>query len=331
MNPKVTVCIPTYNRASFLEEAIQSVLAQTLTEFTLLVADDASTDTTPTLVTSFHDPRIQYFRQPQNVGIMANHRTAIEMVNTEFVAIVCDDDILLPDHLASAIEALARYPQAAYYSGPMITFGAGLQKIWHPAGITDTNPLLTYFSPGQAVKFLAMENPGFINTMVCRRDRFTANIFWGKPGYVHTDVLVLTQLMAQGGFLYSSQPTLRYRYHDTNASRSPADKRYALKLHCMLWFAIRYLAQFLLDHHLCSPQDIQQHGLTIDPSHTASLLFGLASFYSSPVLFSLAKSIFTQRTELDQFSKRTRLARRFGFTLMPIFEQISLFQSGWWP
>ena len=66
--PKVTVCLPTYNRAHYLREAIESVLSQTFQDFELLICDNASTDETSEVVKSFRDARIRYVRHSRNIN-----------------------------------------------------------------------------------------------------------------------------------------------------------------------------------------------------------------------------------------------------------------------
>ena len=71
MTPKITIIMPTYNRARYIAEAIQSVQDQTLREWELLVIDDGSTDGTEKIVRGFieTDRRISYFKNEKNVGI----------------------------------------------------------------------------------------------------------------------------------------------------------------------------------------------------------------------------------------------------------------------
>ncbi len=66
-NPKVTVCVPTYNRADILPYALSSVLNQTYSDFELIVCDDASSDRTAAVVGQWTDSRIRYIRHPQNI------------------------------------------------------------------------------------------------------------------------------------------------------------------------------------------------------------------------------------------------------------------------
>ena len=94
--PRVTVFIPTYNRARLLPEAIKSVLAQTYDDFKLVVSDNASDDSTPQVVASFDDPRLEYVHQPENLGLLGNHNWFLERLDTEYALILPDDDLVYP-------------------------------------------------------------------------------------------------------------------------------------------------------------------------------------------------------------------------------------------
>ena len=107
--PKVTVGIPTFNRAEWLAEAIQSVLAQTFTSFQLIVSDNASDDGTPDVVRSFTDGRIHYVRSERNIGSIGNINQLIALANTELLVLLPDDDVLYPDHLKAVVELLDRF------------------------------------------------------------------------------------------------------------------------------------------------------------------------------------------------------------------------------
>lgn len=103
---RVTVGIPTFNRADYLRESIASVLGQTYRDFQLLVCDNASYDATEATVASFADPRIRYVRAAENIGLDPNFNRVIELTETEFLVILPDDDILYPDYLRSTVEVL---------------------------------------------------------------------------------------------------------------------------------------------------------------------------------------------------------------------------------
>ncbi|MCZ7530361.1 MAG: glycosyltransferase family 2 protein [Acidimicrobiia bacterium] len=121
--PRVTVLIPTYNRARFLEQSIASVLDQSFEHLVLHVSDDASTDDTPDVVASFADPRLSYTRQAENIGMLGNFNAGIEVVDTEYVAILNDDDLLLPGGLAAAVNALDEHVSAGFVHSAFSVIG----------------------------------------------------------------------------------------------------------------------------------------------------------------------------------------------------------------
>src|SRR5689334_23136615 len=94
MKSKVTIAIPTYNRANFLKEAIESCLKQTFRDFELLVVDNASDDKTEDVVRSFKDNRISYHRNDKNLGIIGNWNKSIDLAKGELLMILGDDDKL---------------------------------------------------------------------------------------------------------------------------------------------------------------------------------------------------------------------------------------------
>ena len=106
---KVTVGIPTFNRAVWLRETINSVLAQTFTSFRLIVSDNASDDDTSEVVRSFNDKRIHYVRSERNVGAIGNLNRLVALTETEFVVLLPDDDVLYPGHLGAVVELLERF------------------------------------------------------------------------------------------------------------------------------------------------------------------------------------------------------------------------------
>ena len=106
---KLTVGIPTFNRAGWLRESIESVLAQTFADFRLIVSDNASDDDTPEVVRSFDDDRIHYVRSERNVGSIGNFNRLIALAETEFLVLLPDDDVLYPGHLAAAVDVLERF------------------------------------------------------------------------------------------------------------------------------------------------------------------------------------------------------------------------------
>ncbi len=108
-NPIVSIITPTYNRADLIGQTISSVIAQTYTNWELIIIDDASTDTTQEVVESFakKDNRIHYIRREHHAGISANRILGIEKASGKYIAMIDSDDIWIDhDKLAKQVAFL---------------------------------------------------------------------------------------------------------------------------------------------------------------------------------------------------------------------------------
>ena len=92
--PLVSLIIPTYDRAQFLRDTLESAVNQTYEHLDIVVMDDASSDETPEVVQSVEDERIRYIRQSSNRGPNENWRAGMEAARGEFFAFLADDDVL---------------------------------------------------------------------------------------------------------------------------------------------------------------------------------------------------------------------------------------------
>lgn len=110
-SPTVSVLIPTYNRAALLGQAIESVLAQTFTDFELVISDNASTDNTQAIVKSYSDNRIRSFVNPRNIGSSRNMKQCLAFARGEYVTFLPDDDLMMPENLERKVDILRRYPR----------------------------------------------------------------------------------------------------------------------------------------------------------------------------------------------------------------------------
>src|SRR3954454_14751931 len=101
---KVSIVIPTRNRAELLSRAVRSVLRQTYPDWEVLIVDDASSDDTGDVVQHICDRRVRYWRHPVNEGVAADRNTAMAHSTGRYVAFLDDDDEWFPEKLANQIE-----------------------------------------------------------------------------------------------------------------------------------------------------------------------------------------------------------------------------------
>lgn len=114
--PFFTVGITTYQRPIFLVEAIESVLAQTFTDYEVIIVDDASADNTADVVAQFAAPNVQYLRQPTNLGVGAARNEVIKRARGPFIAFLDDDDRFDPDFLRHIYGPLRDAPESVGFA-----------------------------------------------------------------------------------------------------------------------------------------------------------------------------------------------------------------------
>ena len=102
--PAVSVVIPAYNAARFLKEAIDTAMAQTFTDYEIIVIDDGSTDATESIARAFGD-KLRYFRQ-QNRGASAARNEGIRKATGKYIAFLDSDDLWAPEKLAVQVGIL---------------------------------------------------------------------------------------------------------------------------------------------------------------------------------------------------------------------------------
>lgn len=142
--PRLTVLMPTYNVAPWVEEAIQSVLKQTYRDFELLVVDDASTDDTLDHVRAIDDPRIRIASFPNNVGLADNLNRGLDLIDTELVARMDGDDIAEPDWLVTGVHVLDTCPEVGICSFGFQFFGAKTSLVRFPEHHEDSKAQMLF-------------------------------------------------------------------------------------------------------------------------------------------------------------------------------------------
>lgn len=141
MTPVVSIVMPAYNSAEFIKASVLSVLAQSFTDWELIIVDDASTDNTVDVVEQLQqsDSRIKLIRLEQNQGAAIARNTAITAATGRYIAFLDCDDLWLPDKLTRQLEAMAQHQCALSYSAYHV--------------INESGERLTTFVPPQQVSY----------------------------------------------------------------------------------------------------------------------------------------------------------------------------------
>lgn len=156
-NSLITIITPTYNRGHLIERAIKSVLAQTYTNWELLIVDDASTDNTPEVMAQYTDERIHYIRYKNNGGNAVARNVGVKAAKGEYIAFVDSDDEYHPVYLERAMSTLNSNPNASFLWAGTKTIGVDNSEkdsIWVPKAENYPNQFLYELHVGIGRGFL---------------------------------------------------------------------------------------------------------------------------------------------------------------------------------
>ncbi len=128
---KFSILVTTYNGGEVIGETLKSILSQSFTNYELIVNDNASTDDTEKVARSFHDPRINFFQNPKNLGYPGNLAKALEHSSGDIIYLMGQDDILGAGALQNTYEAFKISDDIGavtrpyfWFSKPLISFRA---------------------------------------------------------------------------------------------------------------------------------------------------------------------------------------------------------------
>ena len=111
--PAISVCIPTFNEERTIAETLRSVLGQTFTDFEIVICDDASADTTLSIVAKFDDPRIVVTKCEKAATPAANWNRAVGLCRADYIKVMEQDDVLYPQCLKTEMLAITQFADIA--------------------------------------------------------------------------------------------------------------------------------------------------------------------------------------------------------------------------
>lgn len=207
---KVSICIPTYNQANYIELAVNSAVQQTFKPFEIIVSDDCSTDNTSVILKklSAEISILKIIKQKQNIGIAGNVDCCLRHATGDFVVRLDSDDVLLPFYVEKLIKQLQKYPVAGYAH-------AGVQEVDQFGNFMDKRLLrrrLDYLSAEKALRSAVTGYRVAANIIMFRREALVAvNYLKGLPNFGE-DYYLTSAISAKGfGNIYNAEILSYYR------------------------------------------------------------------------------------------------------------------------
>lgn len=213
MRPRVSVVIPSYNNDLFITETMESVLRQTYTDYEVVVADHSSTDTTWELLQAYaSDPRVRLLRTEAGGGAERNWNRVTSAASGELVKLVCGDDVLTPEALATQVQAFDSHD-------------AGVVMIASPRDVVDASgrPVLRKVGLGglegrvmgtEAIRRSVLRGANIFGEPCCvliRRSVIEQVGGWhGDPGYM-IDQATYARVLLQGDLVTTPHTIASFR------------------------------------------------------------------------------------------------------------------------
>jgi glycosyltransferase involved in cell wall biosynthesis len=208
--PAVTVLMPVHNGASYLAEAMGSILGQTFSDFELLVVDDGSTDATPSILDACRDSRLAVHRNERNLGLVASLNWGLDHAKGEYIARMDADDVSLPNRLERQVDFLRRTPRTGLCGTWFRMFGA--------ARSPTVRPLIR--AEDMAAQ-LFHESPLAHPSVMFRRALFDRHALRYSHEYPHAEDFELWTRVSQVAELANlPEVLLLYRQHEEQVSAS---------------------------------------------------------------------------------------------------------------
>lgn len=215
MSPKITIYIPVYNGANYIQCAIESVLRQTYKDILLIISDNCSTDETVSIVGKhLSDERVTLIKQPYNVGGLKNGNDGLDRIKTEYFMMLSHDDFFYDDKaLETSIEIFEKNKNVpAVFSNTMFVDAQGtpiIHRKFKYGGVT---------SGDIAAKKSIINCRNLYSIPVLVRTSAIKGFRYTEEFYHTSDVDFSISISKKKQVYYIPKPLLAIRFHSNNAT-----------------------------------------------------------------------------------------------------------------
>ncbi|MBO7720928.1 MAG: glycosyltransferase family 2 protein [Kiritimatiellae bacterium] len=226
---KVSVLTPIYKTDErFLRETIESVLAQTFSDFEFLLLDDCPEDDRAGVVGSYDDKRVLYVKNDRNLGITASRNRLIDMAKGEYLAVLDHDDVCRPERFAREVAYLDAHP------------GCGVVSGW--TRLTSNGSVNTYPEDDHEIKYGMMSGPTLWHpaSMIRKSVLDVCGVRYEEEYFPVEDYMLWMKLLPRTEFHNIQEVLLDYRWHAGNTSVKCKRRLIESDLRVRAWAKVHY-------------------------------------------------------------------------------------------
>ncbi|MCT4535552.1 glycosyltransferase family A protein [Halodesulfovibrio sp.] len=221
MPPRVSVLLPVYNQEKYIREAIDSILAQTYSDFEFIIIDDASSDMSVKVIQQFTDERIRFYVNTKNLGSVRTLNEGLSLCRGEYIARMDGDDIAYPERFQKQVEFLDAHPDVG-------VVGAAVQCFSKDG----TGEVMRYETDCSALfsSFIFAETSMVAHPVVMmRRNLFASGIKYSQRYFYAEDYKLWNDLKWHTNITNLPEVLLKYRIHPFSMSRTKPEKQALLR------------------------------------------------------------------------------------------------------
>lgn len=207
-NPKISIVIATYNGALYLQEQLDSIAAQTLQPYEIIIQDDHSSDKTTTIIRhNMLKLPIKFYENLENLGYIRNFESALAKAEGDYIALCDQDDIWVPQKLELLMEAIGS-KSLAYADSSLI------DSEGNPLGKTLSEKLRNRFIEAESPLSFVYDNCVSAHAMLFRHS-LLKHIF-PFPKNLYFDAWIAACASSENGISYVDKALVGYRQHSSN-------------------------------------------------------------------------------------------------------------------
>ena len=213
-NPVCSVIMSVFNGSDYLTESIDSILNQSFQDFELIIINDASTDSSETIIRSYQDERIKLINNETNVGLAASLNIALKKSQGEFIARMDDDDIAMEDRLSEQITFLQQNPEVGIVGSYAELYGS-------------TSGLRIHALSSDELKIRTLFSCQFCHPTVMFRKALIdgENVKYDESFKTAQDFELWSRIVSLTNFATIPKVLLKYRVHSNQISIAKRDKQ----------------------------------------------------------------------------------------------------------
>ena len=212
-SPSVSVLMPVYNAATYLNQAIDSILNQIYTDFEFVIINDGSADLSEQIILSYSDERIKYYKNEQNEGLIKTLNKGIGLCRGKYIARMDADDISALDRLKKQVDFLEQNPD-------MAMVGSDATRVNENGKYLRTK---IYYCPADLISTKLFFTNTFAHSSILVKKDIIAEFGYNEDYPIAEDYFLWTQIASKYKVANIHEPLIYYRVHSQGISVVKSD------------------------------------------------------------------------------------------------------------